>query len=255
MALLLTEVFADVPDPRRAQGTRHPLPGVLALVSVATICGCRSLYALAQWGRDHGQELAVKLGLNKQHGTPAVATLHELFKRLDTGAFEAALRRWAGSWLPEVQEVQEVQAAAQVLDPNPADLEPVSLDGKTLCGSQGHQLPAVHLLAAYATRLGLVLNQVRATASKEDGGEITAAPKLLEDLVLQGKIVIADAIHAQRKLCSQIRKGGGHYLLVVKENQPKLHNELVDLFRSPAAPFLPATKATSMEDESRSGRC
>ena len=67
MALLLTEVFAQVPDPRRAQGTRHPLQGVLALVSVGTICGCRSLYALAQWGKDHGKELAVKLGLKEEY--------------------------------------------------------------------------------------------------------------------------------------------------------------------------------------------
>ena len=195
----------------------------------------------------------MKLGLKEEYGTPVVSTLHELFKRLDVAAFEAALRHWAASWLPEVE------AAGKAFDP--ADLEPVSLDGKTLCGSkslcgsQGHELPAVHLLAAYATRLGLVLNQVRATASKEDGGEIIAAPKLLEELVLEGKIVIADAIHAQRKLCSKIRKAKGHYLLVVKANQPKLYNELIDLFRSPAAPFLPVSKPTNMAGGWRSGRC
>lgn len=226
MAMLLTEVFAGIPDPRRAQGRRHPLPGVLALLCVSVMCGCRSLYAIAQWGRDYGQEMAVKLGLKKEHGTPAVSTLHELLKRLDGKAFEAALRRWAGSWLPAVDQ------AAQA-----ADLEPISIDGKTLCGSQGHEVPAVHLLAAYAARLGLVLHQVRADATKAEGGEITAAPKLLAELVLQGKIVVADAIHAQRKLCGQIRKGGGEYLLVVKENQPKLHLELVDLFRSPCTPL------------------
>lgn len=235
MALLLAEALAVVPDPRRAQGRRHPLPGVLALVSVAILCGCRSLYAIAQWGRDHGQELAVKLGLKPKHRTPAVSTLHELFKRLDTAAFEAALQNWAASWLPPVDPAA-----------GPEHLQPISIDGKTLCGSQGHEVPAVHLLAAYATRLGLVLNQVRATASKEDGGEITAAPKLLEELVLQGKIVIGDAVHAQRELCRQICQEGGEFLLVVKENQPRLHLELVDLFRSPCAPFLASRRRTNM---------
>jgi hypothetical protein len=242
-ALLLTEAFAEMPDPRRAQGTRHPLPGVLALVSVAIMCGCRSLYAIAQWGRDQGREMAVKLGLKAEHGTPAVSTLHELFKRLDVQAFEAGLRRWAGSWLPTVDRA----AAAQ-------DLEPISIDGKTLRGSHGHEVPAVHLLSAYATRLGLVLNQVKADASKEQGGEIAAAPRLLQDLVLRGKLVVGDAIHAQRALCRQIRKDGGEYLLAVKENQPKLHMELVDLFRSPAVPLFPAARSTSTATGSSGGR-
>jgi hypothetical protein len=211
---------------------------------VAIMCGCRSLYAIAQWGRDHGQEMAVQLGLNPKHGTPAVSTLHALVKRLEINAFEAALCRWASSWL------EPVDAAAKA-----ADLEPISIDGKTLCGSHGHEVPAVHLLAAYATRLGVVLNQVKADATKEEGGEITAAPKLLQDLVLLGKIVIADALHAQRKLCGQICQGGGEYLLVVKDNQPKLQGELVDLFRSPCAPFLPAARATSTAGGSSGGRC
>ena len=231
--LLLTEVFAQIPDPRRAQGKRHPLPGVLALVSVAILCGCRSLYAIAQWGKDHAAD-----------GTPAVSTLHGLFKRLNAQAFEAALRQWAGSWLPAVDEMAKA-----------ADLEAISIDGKSLRGSHGHEVPAVHLLAAYATRLGLVLNQVKADATKEDGGEIIAAPKLLKDLVLQGKIVIGDAIHAQRKLCGQIGRQDGEYLFVVKENQPTLHRELVDLFRSPSAPLLPAARATSTAGGSNSGRC
>lgn len=242
-ALLLTEVFAGVPDPRRAQGKRHPLPGVLALASVAIMCGCRSLYAIAQWGRDHGPEMAEALGLNPKHRTPAVSTLHELFKRLNAGAFEAALRRWASDWLPAVDEMAKA-----------ADLEPISIDGKTLCGSHGHEVPAVHLLAAYATRLGVVLNQVKADATKEEGGEIIAAPKLLKDLVLQGKIVIGDALHAQRKRCAQIGRQGGEYLFVVKENQPTLHRELVDVFRSPSAPLLPTPRRTRTAGGSSSGR-
>jgi hypothetical protein len=243
--LLLTEVFVQIPDPRRAQGKRHPLPGVLALVSVAIMCGCRSLYAIAQWGRDHGPEMAGQLGLKPRHGTPAVSTLHGLFRRLDVEAFEAALRQWAGSWLEPVDELAKA-----------ADLEPISIDGKSLCGSRGHELPAVHLLAAYATRLGLVLNQVKADATKEEGGEIIAAPKLLKDLVLQGKVVIGDAIHAQRKLCAQIVRQGGEYLFVVKENQPTLHRELVDLFRSPSAPlFAATTRSTSTAGGWSSGRC
>ena len=48
----LWEAFGAVPDPRRAAGKRHPLQAVLTLCAVAVLSGCRSLYAIAQFGRD-----------------------------------------------------------------------------------------------------------------------------------------------------------------------------------------------------------
>ena len=239
--LSLIEALSSVPDPRRWRGTRHPLPAVLALLSVATMCGCRSVYAALQWGRDQGEEMARKLGLAR-HGVPSDGMMSNLLRRLDVAAFEAALRRWAAGWM---------QARA-VADPD--HLEPVSIDGKTLRGARGHAVPGVHLLAAYASRLGLVLNQVPAGANKQDGGEITAAPLLLEGLVLQGKLITGDAIHTQRALCRRIVDGGGEYLLTAKENQPKLHNELVDLFRSPVRPLFAMRKSTSTARGRNGGR-
>ena len=38
----LPNFFADIPDPRRAQGRRHPLPTVLAIAAGATLCGLTS---------------------------------------------------------------------------------------------------------------------------------------------------------------------------------------------------------------------
>ena len=223
----LVEAFDSVPDPRQARGKRHPLPAVLAMLSAAMLCGCRSLYAAAQWGSDH-EELARDLGLSR-HGAPSIGMLHNLLKRLDVAAFEAALRRWAGS------------LAEALGESDPDHLEPVAIDGKTLCGSHGQALPGVHLLAAWAVRLGLVLNQVPAGNNKHEGGEITAAPELLRGLALRGKLITADAIHCQRELCRQIVDGGGEYLIAVGENQPKLHNEGVDGVRNPHpdSPLLP----------------
>lgn len=234
--LSLLEALSSVPDPRSRQGRRHPLSAVLALVSVATMCGCRSIYAALQWGRDHGKDMADELGLAK-HGIPTDGMMSTLLRRLDVAAFEAALARWAAAWSDDDDASSD-----------PDHLEPVAIDGKTLRGVRGHAVPGVHLLAAYATRLGLVLNQVPAGANKEEGGEITAAPLLLKGLVLKGKLITGDAIHAQRKLCGQIVEGQGDYLLTVKENQPTLLREIVDVFRSPAAPdappFLPTPRRT-----------
>jgi hypothetical protein len=241
--LPLVDALASVPDPRDPRGRRHPLPAVLALLSVATMCGCRSVYAALQWGRDQGADMAAKLGLAR-HGVPTDGTISNLLRALDKSAFEAALARWAAAWA-------DADAPA---DGDPDHLEPVAIDGKTLRGARGHAVPGVHLLAAYAARLGLVLNQVPAGANKDEGGEITAAPLLLQGLALQGKLVTGDAIHAQRGLCRRVVDGGGEYLLAVKENQPKLLAEMVDAFRAPAAPLLPSARRTNTGRGPRRGR-
>ena len=79
---------------------RHPLPAVLAMSLCAMLSGARSLYAIAQWGREHPQ-FAQSLGFSREQ-TPCVATLHHVFRRLDADAFESALGRWAagplGRW-------------------------------------------------------------------------------------------------------------------------------------------------------------
>jgi hypothetical protein len=225
LEISLMQALSEVPDPRSRLGRRHPLPAVLALLSVAVMCGCRSVYAALQWGRDKGQDMAAQLGLGK-HGIPTDGMMSNLLRQLDVTAYEAALQAWAAAW-PE-QCTAEASGMPEV----------VPIDGKTLRGARGHAVPGVHLLAAYSARLGLVLKQVAAGANKEEGGEILAAPALLKGLVLKGKVITGDAIHVQRRLCGKIVKAGGDYLLTVKENQPRLHAELVDLFRSPRDPLL-----------------
>jgi len=135
----LLETFAAVPDPRKRRGRRHPLPALLALSAAAMLSGARSLYAIAQWGRLQPPGVVRALGFTRDR-TPAVSTLHLVFKDLDVRAFEAALARWAqaglgGRW------------------------EAVALDGKALRGIHGAELPGVRLVAAYSDGAGRVLAQ------------------------------------------------------------------------------------------------
>ena len=50
----LRKALDGVPDHRSSQGRRHPLGAILSLAVCAMRCGARSLYAIAQWGRDQG---------------------------------------------------------------------------------------------------------------------------------------------------------------------------------------------------------
>jgi DDE_Tnp_1-associated/Transposase DDE domain len=203
----LAAALAAVPDPRNPYGWRPdrpplPLVGVLRLAVAAMLCGCRSLYAVAQWGRERVAEdpaALVPLGLPTGR-SPSHPTLHRLFAALDAAAFERAL----GAWL-----------SRNGVDP----AEAVALDGKTLRGIHGDAVPGVHLVAAYAHRAGAVLAQA---PSPGKGQELAAARTVLGEIDVAGRVVTGDALLTQRDLCLRIVAGGGAYLLPVDDNQPAL---------------------------------
>ena len=206
----LAEALAAIPDRRRQHGRVHELVPLLQLAVAATLCGARSLYAIAQWGRERLEdtpELLQALGLPAGR-SPCVATLHRVFKGLDVAAFEAAV----GGWL-----------VSSGVEPD----DPLSLDGKTLRGIHGEEIPGVHLVAAYASRSGAVLTQIAAPGK---GQELAAAKEALSQVPLEGRVVVADALLTQRAICEQIVAGGGDYLLPVKKNQATLYRDLEAAF-------------------------
>lgn len=98
--------------------------------------------------------------------------------------------------------------------------EHIAIDGKTLRGSSRHGCGAVHLVSAFACRVRLVLAQ---PAVEGKSNEITAIPELLSLLELQGATVRLDAMGCQKEIAQQIVEAQADYVLVVKENHPKLH--------------------------------
>jgi hypothetical protein len=181
MAMSLLEVFEALDDPRDASGRRHPLTAILTQATVAMLGGARSLEAIAQFGRDRGEGFAASLGYRRPV-PPCKATFHLVFKALDAGALESALSRWlrgrAGSgW------------------------RAMSVDGKTLRGATGEQLPGVHLLAAYAHEARTAIAQMPVDGKTN---EHKAALELLGVLPLQGKVVVGDAMFCQRDLSRKV---------------------------------------------------
>jgi hypothetical protein len=61
----------------------------------------------------------------------------------------------------------------------------VAIDGKTLRGSQGHQLPGVHLLAAYRRDVEAVIAQLRVSGKTN---EHKTALELLKLIPLKGTL-------------------------------------------------------------------
>lgn len=191
----LMQALARVPDPRSRQGRRYELRSVLGLAVCAMAAGARSLYAIAQWGREHREMVCEALGIRGER-TPDVSTLHRVFRRLDVEAFERVLGRWL-----RAQGLQEAEG--------------IALDGKTLRGIHGEELPGVHLVAAYAHQSGIVLAQ---RAAEGPGQELASAKEVLKRLDVRGHVVTGDALLAQRDVCQRIVKKGA--LRVAGKGEP-----------------------------------
>ncbi len=226
----LIEVLAEIPDFRSPQGRRHPLSAILALACSAMLCGYRSYSAMAEWGHNYGADLVRALGFTRDQ-TPCAATLHNIFRQLDREAVEAKLGQWAESVL-----------ASEAPEAGPE--EAVALDGKTLRGSRKQGAPGAHLLSAVTHRLGLTLRQ-RAVGDKTN--EIPVARQLLSALVLSGRILTMDALLTQEQMASEITEGGGDYVMIVKGNQPQLHEQLQLLFGQPSGSLIPRPEAETVE--------
>jgi hypothetical protein len=227
----LYQVFAEIPDPRQRRGKIYSLPSVLTLVATAMLCGCRSLAAIAEWGLNYNH-LVPALGFGRRtrdgarYRTPCISELHTVLAALPAPIFEAALTRW-------------------ILAQGVNDLEQrvVAIDGKTLRGSQGHQLPGVHLLAAYCLDLDAVVAQL-AVPGKTN--EHKTALELLKLIPLDGALITGDAAFTQRDLCEAVIRAGGDYFLTVKENQPTLQADI-------RAAFDPAFSPSGAEASGRGG--
>ena len=202
----LWEVLEDIPDRRGRKGRQFPLRSVLVLALSAMLAGANDLMAIFRWGRRLPKEALFLLGLER---APCHATYHYFFKALDVAAAEQVLGVWARGDGP---------------------LGHVAIDGKRLKGSAvpGHDgSEGVHLLAAFAIRLGAVVGQLQVLP---DANEITAALVLLKGLPLDGTVITGDAIFCQRAICQTIHDGSGDYLFSVKANQPSLMSDLVVAF-------------------------
>lgn len=220
--------FASIPDPRRRQGTRFALAAILALAVAAILSNHLSVLAIAEWGASQSPDLLRQLGF-PDATTPHQSTIQRLLCRLDPAHLSTALTHHF--------------AATQLAGWRPRGSQGVAIDGKAQRGRLACDPNAgtIHALSAFCHEQGIVLAQapIEATGDKAQA-ELSVAPALIERLDWRGRVFTGDALFCQRNLCRQVVDAGGDYLLLVKENQPTLFEDIRLLF-DPPLPTLPLT--------------
>lgn len=203
--------FETLPDPRHQRNRRHLLVDIIVIAVCGVIVGCDGPTSIRQWAKAKKDWL--KQFLDLPNGIPSRDCIRRVLTALKPESFQACFESWIASLVSEVATGKDI----------------IAIDGKTLRRSHDHKhgLGPLHLVSAWATTHGLSLGQV---ATEEKSNEIRVIPELLDRIDIKGSIVTIDAMGCQKEVAKKIVGGEGDYVLAVKDNQPKLHEAIKEIF-------------------------
>lgn len=226
----LRQRFSELKDRRGKRGTIYPLWYLLTVICLAKLSGEHTPTGITEWIRLRYRALMAAMGVCWR---PA-PSLNTIRRTLAESVLASELEESCRQFLHEAYGGQQTTL--------------VAIDGKTMRGTIARDRnQGVHLLSAYLPEEGVTLAQ-EAVANHEN--ELVAAPKLLAQLDLRGRVVSGDAMFTQRNLSVQVTAQGGDYMWFVKENQPTLYEDVRRFFEVPetrpgwSRPPLPQATAT-----------
>lgn len=200
-----------VDDPRSPRAKKHDLAEVLTCIVAGYVTGHITLRRCLGWCRRHVKWLR-KRGLSLKNGISSLSTVSRLLAGIDEELFLFVFIQWIG----EIVQTKGVHLA---------------VDGKAVKGAaakvKGERAPMLLNVVEAAT--GLVLAHLP-IPDKES--EITSIPELLKYLNIQGSIITTDALGTQTSVMEQVIRQGGHFVMMVKKNQPNSYEEIIRLFET-----------------------
>ncbi len=209
---LFTQHFKTLKEPRRTTkgNFKYPLDEILFLTISSIISGW-----FEEW------EDIIYFGENNltwlqkfypfKNGIPSHDVLNRLFNRLNTKEFNTCFMKWVNSISIE------------------SDNRVVGIDGKTIRGMVSNFGDSkLHIVSAFCAKNGLSLGQIKVD---DKSNEITAIPELLDLIAIKGCIITIDAMGCQKEIAKKIIEKEADYILMVKENQAELKEQVEKVFR------------------------
>lgn len=204
----IVDFFEPLKDSRRPAGNKqHELLDIVAISICAVICGAESWEEIHEHGASKKKWFSTFLSL--PNGIPSLDTFNRVHSSLCPISFEKCFSDWVSSLIVATGEL-------------------ISIDGKTICGAKVNGKSPIHMVSAWASKNNIALGQVKIS---EKSNEITAIPRLIEILAIEGATITIDAMGCQKKIAKIIVSKDANYVLALKENQADLLEEVIDEFR------------------------
>jgi hypothetical protein len=237
----LLECFAAVPDPRDPRGIRHSLASILAMCAAAVLSGCSALEDVTAWVAPADRVVLAAAGCRRDALSVLTPPHPDTITRVLAELGAQGLADHAGAYLAR----RALPGPVAFPVAGPGWLPAIAVDGKALRGAAGPDGAIPYLLAA-ATHRGCAVIAERLIGPKTN--EVPEFAPLLrglnERVPLAGHVITVDAGHTVRAhaelICGEL---GGHYVMTVKTNTPKLFAAL-DALDWASAPVAHQTRET-----------
>jgi len=205
--------FSAVPDPRKKSNLTYKLEHIFFIILSAMLAGANSINQIATFAEAKSQWIKRLIPVDT---IPCYGIFWWTLVRIKP----EFLRQLLCKWLEALPEGLKDQILA--------------LDGKCLRGTQDSATlnPTLHLVSLYAVAEGLVLAQ---QPVENKSNEITAVPKVLDQINIQGAIITSDAMGCQKDIAKKICDRGADYVLALKGNQGSLADEVENYFNQAEA--------------------
>lgn len=222
----LLEAFKPLRDPRRYKGWRHrKVASILTIASAAMIAGNNSLLAIGQFSQSLNQNQLRSLRASRCPKTakflaPSETTIRRVLQRLDPSQLDSIITDWLRSHLKDL------------------NICALAVDGKCARTASKINGQSLQLFSSLDVQTRLVRSQIKIPSKTN---EIPSLKVLLKELDLSGTLVSADALHTQKATAAHlVEEKKADYLLVVKDNQPKLFHKLARFAKAPKGVFFPS---------------
>ena len=228
--------FEPVQDPRRRQGKRHPLAGLLKLIVFAFVVGRRTLRGQEGLSEDLGPKRLGRLGLTR----PVSDTrCHDVTKALSPDDFREVMYRQVGHGIAQgdIRKNDFLPHGAMAIDGKGAGggmgEAPNDVARQSVCDAKGTKCWDVFALRAVliSAAASPCLDQIPINAKT---GEATTFPMLLDRINGRFKglvrYITSDAGLTSKSNAEKVLSSDQHFVFAVKGNQPRLHEFALQAF-------------------------
>ena len=205
----IVEYFSDVETTKEHNGYFCSVGEALTVVILGSLCGLCNVSQIHQWAVSPKVREFLGEYFNITR-VPCYYWMLCLLKLIEPKSLNRCFMNWSQSLMADNE--QELT---------------ISFDGKTIRSTvkMTKYNSAMNIVSAQVSQLGITLAQKTVA---DGSNEIPAMRELLSLLEIKGCMVVADALHCQKETAAAIINKNADYLLVVKDNQETLKQDIED---------------------------
>ena len=203
----LREKMIEVEKECEHKGYYFKISDALTIMICGMLCGLKNISDIYEWAKSESTKQFL-FDEFKIHKLPSRAQFYNLIGYVNPKKFNIILIEW-------VEEILK----------NDNKDRTIAIDGKTICSTnqRGEDGQPLRILSAVVSESKLILGS---QPCKTKISEPEVFRELIGILDVSGAIVVADALHCQKKSAKKVIEENGDYLFVVKDNEPRLREDI-----------------------------